>query len=355
MLDSPKELKKEPRVLAVVPIYNGEKSVVSNVVKSLLAQDYPFLRIVIIDDYSKESFYPFLLRKFSMFPQVTVLRNEKNMGLAQTLNIALNLVVDETHLLVLEQDCELLSTTYVKDALNHFRNDNVGAVSGENSLPDDEQFPLMKRIFVNHLSEDVHDSSVIDVGFSLLKADIFRIDVLKQIGGFESSAKWKFACEEHLISYKIRSLGYMIIKDSDLRFRAYWGSQEKLLQNLRKEALYGRGLGWALARMRSDLEIGRRDQLKSKMITRIIQAQYVTLTVFSIPLLFFSPTLALIIMISSASLNLLSLVYRATVFVKPQEKILFIGTGFLRSWVYIPNFFFGFLHGLLLKYRHKTS
>jgi glycosyltransferase involved in cell wall biosynthesis len=355
-LDSFEEgLKCEPRILAVVPVYNAERLIVTKVVKSLLSQDYPHLRIAVIDDGSEGSLYPYLQREFSSLSQVTVLRNEKNVGFAQTLNKALDLVSDETHLLVLEQDCELLTSNYITEALKHFRSEKVGLVSGENLLPPDEQLSLMKRIFVNHLSEDVHDSSVVEVGFSLLKADIFRVDVLKQIGGFESSAKWRFACEEHLVSYKIRSLGYTLIKDSDLRFRAYWGRQEKLLQNLRKEALYGRGLGWALARLRSDLEIGGSEQLKSKMTTRIIQAQYVTLTVFSIFLLFFSPILALIIIISSALLHLFYLVYRATIFVKPKEKILFIVTGFLRSWVYIPNFFLGFLYGFFIRYGHKTG
>jgi len=140
-----------------------------------------------------------------------------------------------------------------------------------------------------------------------------------------------------------------------MRFRAYWGRQEKLFQNLRKEALYGRGLGWALARMRSDLEIGESEQLKSKMVTRIIQARYVTLTVFSVFLLFFSPLVAFVILFCSAFLHLIYLAHRATIFGSLKEKVLFIGTGFLRSWIYIPNFFLGFLYGFLLQCRDKIA
>ncbi len=107
----------------------------------------------------------------------------------------------------------------------------------------------------------------------MLKADVFRIEALQKVRGFESSADWKFACEEHLISYKLKSLNYKIVKDSQLRFRSYSDGQENLRQNLRKEALYGRGLGWALARKQSSLDFGESKQLKAKKIGRIIQTQ----------------------------------------------------------------------------------
>lgn len=340
-------------VLAIVPVYNGNPSVVITAVKSILSQNYRYLRIVVIDDCSEALIYPLLSKEFSCYSQVTLLRNNKNIGFAQTLNKALELVTDEVYLLVLEQDCELVNVDYVAKALKYFHDDSVGVVSGENLLPPDTELSLVKRIFVKHLCEDVHDVSVVEVGFSLLKADVFRIDVLKEVGGFESSAKWKFASEEHLISYKIRSSGYKIIKDSSLRFRGYWGRQEKLWQNLRKEAIYGRGLGWAWARMQSDLEIGDSAQLKSKRFSRIIQMQYVLLSVFSVFLFLYSPLMSLTLLSLTSLVQLVYLIRRASIFSHVKEKLLFITTGFLRSWVYIPNFFFGILYGFMFKCKKK--
>lgn len=341
------------KVLAVVPVYNGDPSVVIAAVKSILSQNYPYLRIVIIDDCSEVALYPLLFNEFSGFSQVTLLRNDKNIGFAQTLNKALELITDEIYLLVLEQDCELVDADYITEALKHFHADCIGVVSGENSLPPDTELSLVKRIFVNHLCENVHDVNVVEVGFSLLKADVFRVDVLKEVGGFESSAKWKFASEEHLISYKIRSSGYKIIKDSSLKFRGHWGRQERLWQNLRKEAIYGRGLGWAWGRMRSDLEIGESTQLKSKRFSRLIQMQYVLLSVFSAFVFLYSPLVSLILLSSTSIALLVYLIHRASVFSLVKEKLLFIATGFLRSWVYIPNFFFGILYGFISRYKKK--
>jgi len=345
--------KQMPTVLAVVPVYNGHQFALK-AINSLLSQNYPGLRIAVIDDCSEDNSMTLLSNELPHSPQITVIRNEENIGLAQTLNKALELVTDEEFLLVLEQDCELLDDDYVARAFQHLvSNDDVVAVSGENVLPDSKKFSRMKRIFVHHLCEDVHDEDVVEVGFSLLKADLLRVDVLKRVGGFESSSKWKLASEEHLVSYKIRSQGYRIIKDPSLKFAAYWDGQEKLGENLRKEAAYGRGLGWAFAATKSDLEVGKSKQLRSKKISRAFETQYVLLTIFSLFLFLYNLLIPLALLSLATLLQLGHLYYRARSLSGVTERILFIGTGFLRAWVYVSNFCLGTLYGLASKLRGK--
>jgi hypothetical protein len=219
----------------------------------------------------------------------------------------------------------------------------------------------MKKIFVHHLCEDVYDTGIVETGFTLLKADVFRVDVLRKIGGFESSSEWKLAGEEHIISYKIRSLGYKIIKDSNLKFTAHWDGQEKLRQNLRKEAIYGRGLGWALARTKSDLDVGGSKQLKRKRLNRLIQVQYVFLTVLSTLLFGLGAVFSYNLLIPLTLLSLTTLIqlgylcHHASALSGAKERLLFIATGFLRSWVYIPNFFFGYFYGFISDIKEKIS
>lgn len=349
-----------PKVLAVVPVYNGKQFAI-RAIRSLLSQKYPNLGIVVIDDSSEDDPTSSILEEFSGFPQITMLRNKNNVGLAQTLNRALELVTDEEFLLVLEQDCELLTDDYVTEATTQLRHDDVALVTGEDYLPEGRELLLMKRIFVHHLCEDVYDTGIVETGFTLLKADVFRVDVLRKIGGFESSSEWKLAGEEHIISYKIRSLGYKIIKDSNLKFTAHWDGQEKLRQNLRKEAIYGRGLGWALARTKSDLGVGGSRQLKRKRLNRLVQAQYVFLTVLSAFLFGLGAVFSYSLLIPLGLLSLATLVelgylcFNTSVFEGAKEKLLFIITGFLRSWVYIPNFFLGFFCGFMLNIKEKIA
>ena len=347
-----------PKVLAVVPVYNGEQFAI-RAVKSLISQDYPNLSVVVIDDSSKDDPTSSIRKEFSRFPQITMLRNKNNVGLAQTLNRALELVTDEEFLLVLEQDCELLTDDYITEASKQLRHNDVALVTGEDYLPEGRKLPLMKKIFVHHLCEDVYDTGIVETGFTLLKADVFRVDVLRRVGGFESSSEWKLAGEEHIISYKIRSLGYKIIKDSNLKFTAHCDGQEKLRQNLRKEAVYGRGLGWALARTKSDLEVRGSKQLRRKKLTRLVQLQFVLLTVLSAFLFGASALFSYDLPIPLTLLSLATLIqlgylcYDARVFSGAKEKLLFIATGFLRSWVYIPNFLFGYFYGLAQNLKEK--
>jgi glycosyltransferase involved in cell wall biosynthesis len=348
-----------PKVLAVVPIYNGQQFA-NRAIRSLLLQNYPYLEIVVIDDRSENDPTPSITKEFSRFPQITILRNEENIGFAKTLNRALELVTNEEFLLVLEQDCELLSKDYIIEAFEHLRRDDVALVTGENWLPEGKELPLMKKIFVYHLRENVYDTGTVEIGFSLLKADIIKVEVLRKVGGFESSSEWKLAGEEHIISHKIKSLGYKIVKDSRLKYTAHWDGQEKLTQNLRKEAIYGRGLGWALGRTKSDLGIGESRQLRSKRINRIIQLQYTLFTVLSAFLFGARALYSYDLLIPSTLLSVSTLIqlsylcYHARILSKAKEKLLFVVTGFLRAWVYIPNFCIGFLIGLATNIKERT-
>ena len=125
------------KVLAVVPVYKGEPKVVIRSIRSLLSQDYPYLRIIILDDGSKGDLLKTLQNTFGSFSEITWIENESNIGFANTLNKALSFVVDETFFFVLEQDCELASTNYLTIAIKHFDDPHVGVVCGENILPPD--------------------------------------------------------------------------------------------------------------------------------------------------------------------------------------------------------------------------
>jgi glycosyltransferase involved in cell wall biosynthesis len=343
------------KVLAVIPVYKGEPKVVIRSIRSLLSQDYPYMRIIVLDDGSKGDLLETLQNTFGIPSKITWIENESNMGFANTLNKALSLVVDETFFFILEQDCEILAKDYLTTAINQFDDPSIGVIFGENILPPTEELTTIKRVFMRHFCEDELELGVVEAGYSLLKADVFRVEALKKVGGFKSSADWKFACEEHLISYKLKSIGYKIVKDSRLRFRTYFSGQENLKQNLRKEAVYGRGFGWAVATKQSNLDSGESKQLKSKKFGRIIQTQYVTLTIFSLIIFFVLPYLGLAILLSTALILVAYLASQMFVLQSAREKLLFIATGFLRSWIYVPSFAFGFLSGLVARLHNDYS
>lgn len=76
---------KEPLVSWLMPVYNAEKSL-SVAMESMLNQTYGNTEIVIINDCSSDDSGEILKRYAKQNPQVKVYENEKNMGVALSLN-----------------------------------------------------------------------------------------------------------------------------------------------------------------------------------------------------------------------------------------------------------------------------
>jgi len=77
-------MKQAPTVSVIVPVFNHEKYI-GRCLRSLLAQEYPRadFEIIVIDDGSSDR-TPYALELFH--EEVTLIRNEKNLGLPASLN-----------------------------------------------------------------------------------------------------------------------------------------------------------------------------------------------------------------------------------------------------------------------------
>ena len=79
---------EQPLVTVILPIYNGEKTL-ARTLDALLAQTYPNLEILAINDGSKDQSQAILQQYQQQFPQITIISRE-NRGLVYTLNEALS-------------------------------------------------------------------------------------------------------------------------------------------------------------------------------------------------------------------------------------------------------------------------
>jgi Glycosyltransferases involved in cell wall biogenesis len=75
-------------ISAILPIYNGEKTV-EKTINSVLNQAYADIEIIAVDDFSKDGTYSILRSLAEKDSRIHVLRNEKNMGAAQSRNRAI--------------------------------------------------------------------------------------------------------------------------------------------------------------------------------------------------------------------------------------------------------------------------
>lgn len=78
-------ISKKPTISVIMSTYNSSSTVV-NSVKSVLTQTYKDFELLIVDDCSTDDTYSVLQNLCSNYQNITLLRNNKNLGLTKSLN-----------------------------------------------------------------------------------------------------------------------------------------------------------------------------------------------------------------------------------------------------------------------------
>jgi len=115
-----------PRVSIIVPAYNEEVNA-ARTISNLLQQDYPDLRIIFVDDGSKDNTFKIISEEFSETANIQV-HTKPNGGKASALNYGINLAGTE-YVVCIDADTQL-KTDAVSQLMKKFDNDKVGAVAG---------------------------------------------------------------------------------------------------------------------------------------------------------------------------------------------------------------------------------
>jgi cellulose synthase/poly-beta-1,6-N-acetylglucosamine synthase-like glycosyltransferase/peptidoglycan/xylan/chitin deacetylase (PgdA/CDA1 family)/spore germination protein YaaH len=118
-----------PRVAVLIPSYNEEKVVVRTI-RSVLNSDYANLRVIVIDDGSKDRTSDVAREAYAVeiaAGHVTVLE-KPNGGKAAALNFALNFV-DEEFYVGIDADT-VIAADAVSKLIPHFEDPRIGAVAG---------------------------------------------------------------------------------------------------------------------------------------------------------------------------------------------------------------------------------
>jgi cellulose synthase/poly-beta-1,6-N-acetylglucosamine synthase-like glycosyltransferase/peptidoglycan/xylan/chitin deacetylase (PgdA/CDA1 family)/spore germination protein YaaH len=119
----------QPRVAVLIPAYNEEK-VIARTVRSVLMSNYKNIRIIVIDDGSKDATSQVVLDTYAKEiadGRVTLLTKE-NGGKAEALNYALT-VTDEEIYVGIDAD-GVVAHDAITRLVPHFANPHIGAVAG---------------------------------------------------------------------------------------------------------------------------------------------------------------------------------------------------------------------------------
>lgn len=84
------QTNKRPMVSVIMPAYNGERFIEA-AIRSVMAQTFTDWELIVIDDGSQDATVDVITRLMGEDPRITLLRNEKNLGVANTRNRGLDL------------------------------------------------------------------------------------------------------------------------------------------------------------------------------------------------------------------------------------------------------------------------
>ena len=119
----------QPRVAVLIPAYNEEK-VIARTVRSVLMSNYKNIRIIVIDDGSKDNTYKVATETYAKEIEdgrVTVL-TKPNGGKAEALNFALTQTEEEIYVGI---DADgVIAHDAISRLVCHFANPHIGAVAG---------------------------------------------------------------------------------------------------------------------------------------------------------------------------------------------------------------------------------
>ena len=120
-----------PRVAVLIPAYNEEK-VIERTVQGALDSDYPNLRVVVIDDGSKDRTLEIIRRAFAAEETAgkVVILTKPNGGKAEALNFGLEHIGDAEIFVGIDADTIIAPDAIVR-MVPHFLNPKVGSCSGQ--------------------------------------------------------------------------------------------------------------------------------------------------------------------------------------------------------------------------------
>ncbi|MEI7904423.1 MAG: glycosyltransferase [Candidatus Firestonebacteria bacterium] len=209
---SKKEPVEYPLVSILLPAYNEGKNIEESI-KSLIALDYPFKEIVIINDGSKDDSLARAKKYEGIYSNATVkVLSQTNQGKAKALN---NGIKNSTGAFILCMDGDsIIDKNAIKMAIPHFRDPKIGAVAGNikiinigNTLTRLQSLEYMEGLnMVKHSQGFFKAVNIVPGPFGL-----FRRTAMDSAGGYDSDT---FA-EDCDLTIKLLSEGWEVVYEPE--------------------------------------------------------------------------------------------------------------------------------------------
>ena len=189
------------RISVIMGIYNCASTLVE-ALDSLYAQTYQDFKIILCEDGSTDNTYEVAKEYAACHDDILLIRNEKNIKLAGTLNRCLE-HVDTEYIARMDGDDVSLPTRFEKEIRFLDEHPEYALVScpmvyfdesGDWMIGVEKERPQKKDFYVGHLF--CHAPMMM------------RTSVIKEVGGY-TDEPWTIRCEDYYLWYKIYKAGYV--------------------------------------------------------------------------------------------------------------------------------------------------
>ncbi|MBV9483707.1 MAG: glycosyltransferase [Acidobacteria bacterium] len=120
-----------PKIAVLIPAYNEEK-VIERTISSVLHSTYPHLRVIVVDDGSKDSTFEVARKAFARDVEQgrVLILTKNNSGKAEALNYGLRHVREDEELFIGIDADTIIARDAIAQLIPHFLDPKVGAVAG---------------------------------------------------------------------------------------------------------------------------------------------------------------------------------------------------------------------------------
>ncbi len=199
----------QPKVAVLVPAYNEEK-VIERTIRSVLALDYPNLRVIVIDDGSKDRTLEVARAAFPQEQasgQVLIL-TKPNAGKAEALNFGLLHLTDEEFFVGIDADT-VIAPDAVARLVPHFADPKVGAVAGNAKVGNRVNLWTRWQALEYITSQNFERRALNTLGaVSVVPGAIggWRVSAVREAGGYHTDT----VAEDADLTMALLQLGYRV-------------------------------------------------------------------------------------------------------------------------------------------------
>ena len=187
----------------IIPNYNAQNTI-AKCIESILNQKYKGkIEIIVIDDFSKDN----SVKVISRYEKVKLIKNEKNLGLAKSLNKAIKQAKYEL-ICIVWCDCVLVRNNWLSEMVKVYSSNNkIGAVASKLVIPKEywNKFSFYDKI---NLFKDYEIS--LKNKQKEGRPSLFNKKLLLELGLYDDKT-FRIAGEDTDLKWKIIEHGYKIV------------------------------------------------------------------------------------------------------------------------------------------------